>query len=120
MNKTPFGKARPGVQANTAHHEHGFRRNHDAGKLAFGYGTEGIDCTIVDISEFGAHVVGHLEQSTIPRGLFLIHLRNKIAYECEVSWIDDDRLGLKFIRQHDLANPTTPEMKAMSEQCSGH
>lgn len=117
MNRSHFGKAaRAGALPAAA--DGPTRRHREAGKLAFGFGTEGVDCTIVDISEFGAHVVGHLETSSIPRSVFLIHKRNRVAYECQVSWIDDNRLGLKFLKQHDLTDPGTPEFKAMSEQCS--
>ena len=127
MNRAPFGKAsHSGLSAQAGPHRafterrsEPRRRTHEAGKLAFGYGTVGLDCTILDISDSGAHVQTHLDAATLPRSVFLIHLQNRIAWEATVVWCDDDRLGLRFSRTHDLKNPATPELKAMSLQCDG-
>ena len=78
----------------------------DAGKLAFGLGTTGIDCTIVDASETGAKVLIGIDPSQVPNDLILIYLRKQLAYEAAVVRRTDNHLGLKFTRvleRYDLS-----------------
>ena len=125
MSKVPFGRASHAGLSPAADPRHALterrseprRRTHDAGKLAFGYGTAGLDCTILDLSHAGAHVQTTLDTASLPKTLFLVHLQNRIAWEAKVVWCDDDRLGLQFILMHDLSRPATAELKAMSQMC---
>ena len=125
MSRVPFGRASHSASSGGADPRHALterrseprRRTHDAGKLAFGYGTEGLDCTILDLSDSGAHVQTILDTASLPKTVFLVHLRDRVAWEARVVWCDDDRLGLKFILMHDLRNSATADLKAMGYMC---
>jgi hypothetical protein len=74
----------------------------------------------MEISESEAHVRVQMEPTTVPKSVILIHLRTRMAYEATVAWSGDDGLGLRFSCAHDLRNPSTPELEAMSAHCAGH
>jgi hypothetical protein len=124
MNKIPFGR-HVSVAGQTAHLVAEGSRGRvkhvlDAGRLTFGCGTSGIDCTIMDISGSKARVRVRIEPTSVPKRMALIHLRARVAYEATVVWKDDDFLGLELTCEYDLNNPSTPELQAMSLQCLGH
>ena len=126
MHKVPFGKAHVGASAgarasthiNAASQLKTFRRSHDAGKIVFGFGTAGADCVILDISETEARVRIHLDRGSLPKNLVLVHLNAWKAYDATIAWDDENRLGLKLHRAHDLRNPETRELQAMSLLCA--
>ena len=125
MNKVPFGKAHGAsadahapAHVNVAAQLKNFRRNHDAGRIAFGFGTAGADCVILDISETEARVRVHLDRGALPKNLVLIHLNAWKAYDATIAWDDENRLGLKLHRAYDLRNPETRELRAMSLLCA--
>src|SRR5579859_2819376 len=118
MHKVPFGKAHAGASAgahapahiNPAAQIRNFRRNVEAGKIVFGFGTAGADCVILDISESEARVRIHLDRGALPKNLVLIHLNAWKAYDATIAWDDENRLGLKLHQAHDLRNPETREL----------
>ena len=78
-----------------------------------------VDCTIADISEKGARVrVG--AGTTLPAELYLVHLRDRKAFESTVAWIRGEFVGLKFVAEHDLDNPETAELKVLRQHCVEH
>ena len=125
MTKVPFGRASHSASSGVTHPRGALTerrsetrlRTHDAGKLTFGYGTEGLDCTILDLSPSGAHVQTILDTASLPKSVILVHLHNRIAWEARVVWCDDDRLGLHFTLTHDLRNPSNAELRAMVQMC---
>lgn len=122
MQKIPFGRAKPAYLPPPAHgidHD-GFRRRFDSGRLTFGFGTKGIDCIVLEISPDEAHVRVHVEPGNVPKNVFLVHYRTWLAYEAVVTDVGDDTLMLEFIAAHDLKDPATPELEAMSQACAGH
>jgi hypothetical protein len=128
MHKVPFGKAHAGASANANAHAHinatgqlkNFRRSVDAGRIAFGFGTAGTDCVILDISESEARVRIHLDRGALPKNLVLIHLSAWTAYDATIAWDDENKLGLKLHRAYDLRNPANHELQAMSLLCEGY
>ena len=123
MHKVPFGKAHAPADAhahiNAANHLDSFKRSHDAGRIAFGFGTTGCDCVIMDINEQEARVRIHLDRGALPKNLVLIHLSAWKAYDATIAWDEENRLGLKLQKVHDLRNPLTAELEAMSRLCAG-
>lgn len=126
MNKVPFGKAHASAPTNAHTPAHinaasqlkSLRRNPEAGKIVFGFGTSGADCVILDISESDARVRIHLDRGSLPKNLVLVHLSAWKAYDATIAWDDDNRLGLKLHGFHDLRNPETRELQAMSLLCT--
>ena len=89
------------------------------GKLAYGAGAFSVDCVISDLSETGARV--QVEQgATFPEQVYLIHLRERTAYESKVVWRRDNFAGLEFGTAHDLESATAPELKLMRLYCVDH
>lgn len=75
-----------------------------------------VDCVIADISEAGARV--QIQQGPpVPSDVYLVHLRERAAYEAKVAWRRNDNVGLKFVARHDLENPTTEDLKVLRQHC---
>ncbi len=63
-----------------------------------------VDCAIQDISTTGARV--RLSGSDLLGDpLFLIDMRNGLAFHAQVRWRHGDRAGLAFLSYHDLSKP---------------
>lgn len=78
-----------------------------------------VDCVISDISEAGARV--QIQPGPpVPTDVFLVHLRERAAYEASVVWRRDNYLGLKFAARHDLENPNTEDLKVLRQHCVEH
>jgi len=92
----------------------------DPGKLLFGSSAGNVDCMITDISETGAGILSSFEPARLPKETILVYLRRRIAYEALVMWNEGDRIGLRFLREHDLVRPATPGLEAISRLCTGH
>jgi len=93
------------------------RRALEAGKLGSAFDKPG-DCTVTDLSGSGANVLVKVDVNYIPKKVLLILLRKRVAYTATVAWRKADRIGLKFVREHDLQNPTTPELEALGRYCA--
>jgi hypothetical protein len=78
-----------------------------------------VDCVIADISDAGARVQVQ-PGPPVPTDVFLVHLRERTAYEANVAWRRDNSLGLKFIARHDLENPSTEDLKVLRQHCVEH
>ena len=92
-----------------------------AGVLSYGPGISTVDCKIMDVSETGARVKAE-PGSIVPAHVFLVHLRDYVAYEARVAWRrDNGNLGLRFMAAHDLrAEPTDELRAAMRTYCVEH
>jgi hypothetical protein len=87
------------------------------GKLSFGRGAFTVDCTIRDISGTGARVRVQ-PGAAVPAQVFLVHLRDRTAFEATVKWRrKDGQLGLKLDAAHDLNHCRTPELKQLRRYC---
>ena len=75
-------------------------------------GSSTIDCAIRDLSASGAKV--RLAGSApLPSDLWLIEVREGLAFRCTVAWRNLPELGLAFVRVHDLKDPATPELRML-------
>ena len=122
MGNTSFGKARNTVSAVKPTIQGEPRRAKRArtllkGKLSYGHGAFTVDCVIRDFSHSGARV--RVQPGVaIPANLYLVHLRNRTAFEATVKWRDDDgNLGLKLNAAHDLDHTDHAEMKVLRRYC---
>ena len=88
------------------------------GKLWCGIQSPTIDCLIGDASIGGARV--RVRQGvTVPNNVFLIHLREWVAYRARVVWRrTDGNLGLAFKGSIDLRGALTPELQTMRYYCA--
>ncbi len=108
MSKASFGKANTGPEpsgmTDTLADRRRSRRRRTLlrGKLSDWQGKLLGDCSISDMSETGAKVTV-TDTSSVPDGVFLVDVRNRIAYKCKVVRRQaDGALGLKFVETHDL------------------
>jgi hypothetical protein len=61
-------------------------------------------CAIQDLSTTGARVkLSGAEALGDP--LYLIDMRNGLAYRAQIRWREGERVGLAFLSYHDLAKP---------------
>lgn len=80
------------------------------GMLAYDGGAFTVGCTIRDISETGARVSLPKGQF-IPAHTYLLHMRNRIAYEAVKVWSRHPDVGLKFKRTYVLSEPLPPHLQ---------
>jgi hypothetical protein len=78
-----------------------------------------VECVIADISDAGARV--QIQPGPpVPTDVFLVHLRERVAYEAKVAWRRSNNLGLKFATRYDLENPTTEDLRVLRQHCVEH
>lgn len=77
------------------------------GKLVYGEGMYSSDCLIRDVSPGGAKIVVRRTQM-IPRSLYLIAVKERLAHRAEVVWLNVPARGLKFVDTYRL-NDNIPE-----------
>ena len=82
------------------------------GKLVFGPTDITLDCTIRDLSEKGARV-RIASPVPLPDTVWLIELRNGLAFESHVAWRRVPEFGLEFRKVHDLSTTDRPELWMM-------
>ena len=71
-----------------------------------------LDCTIRDLTDKGARV-RILSPVILPDEVWLIELRNGLAFECRVAWKRVPEFGLAFVSVHDLAATERPDLRMM-------
>ena len=77
------------------------------GIVAFADGSQSFKCLIRDVSETGARVFPRGQQ--VPSDFYLIHMRDRLAYEAKVVWTNGKEVGVLFkkhIRLADIVDPT--------------
>jgi hypothetical protein len=132
MQKRPFGRAQrvateepvPAPVMRRAYSD--MRRSRRtktvlAGTLFSGQDGLTLDCVIADLSETGARV--RIEpESVLPAEVFLVHLRDYVAYEATIAWRrENGMLGLRFKSEHDLRKePEDKRKMAMRAYCAEH
>jgi|SRR5579871_1051333 len=121
-NRIAFGRARPHpLPAAHTPEQDGFRRRFDSGRISVGFGTEGLDCIILEISQNEAHVRVHVEPGSVPRNVFLVHYRTFTAYQASVSYVgSDDTLWLELLASFDLKANAKPELDELRQLCVRH
>jgi hypothetical protein len=71
------------------------------GILCYENGAHSFRCTIRDLSETGARVTLP-PNLVVPKPVYLIDLRSRLAYQAERMWSDHKWAGLKFLRRIEL------------------
>ena len=79
-------------------------RTYLKGKVVYGDGAFTIDCAIRDISDGGAKIVFD-EHQALPTEIFLIVVKQGVAYKAKVVWNKYPARGLKFFEAYPLDEP---------------
>ncbi len=88
------------------------RRTLFRGRVAHLDGSYCIDCAIRDLSDTGARVrVGALQR--LPDAVYLLDLRNRLAYEASVSWRKSPDFGLHFLKRYDFDDALSPALRRL-------
>jgi hypothetical protein len=75
-----------------------------SGRLVHSKQEMSMACAIQDLSTTGARVkLAGFDALGDP--LYLIDMRNGLAYRAQLRWREGDRAGLAFLSYHDLAKP---------------
>jgi PilZ domain len=78
------------------------------GIIAYAGGKHSLHCTIHDISDTGARVV--VRGQKVPSDFYLIHVRDRLAYEAKVVWNEGTEVGVTFKRTFRLADIGDPAL----------
>ena len=85
------------------------RRTLLAGRVCFDAGSEIFDCTIRNLSASGARITVPKDQP-LPKTLYLIKLRDRVAFEATVVWTKGTEAGLAFRRTLSLGELNDPKL----------
>jgi PilZ domain-containing protein len=69
-----------------------------------------LDCTIRDISEGGAKIV-LTDRELLPPDVFLIVVKQNIAYRAKVAWMNFPARGLAFLQAYVLKGALPGELR---------
>jgi hypothetical protein len=67
------------------------------GRVSYHDGTQVFDCSIRDLSDGGARITVPSTQ-VLPTQVYLINLRDRLAYESLVVWKRGGEAGLSFVK----------------------
>ena len=81
-----------------------------SGKFVCDHPVMSVDCTIRDITEFGARVVVG-PGVVVPRRGWLINVREGSAHQVDVVWRAGGLLGLRYGETIDVRRPGSPRLK---------
>jgi PilZ domain-containing protein len=76
-----------------------------AGAVCYADGSGSFSCTIRDLSEGGARITIPSGQ-IIPSSVFLVCLRDRVAYRARLAWNTGTEAGLAFLKSYPLAELT--------------
>ena len=79
-------------------------------------GSRSFNCVIRDLSEEGARIA-FLKNQYFPSKIYLINVRDRLAYDAEVVWNNGAQAGLKFKMVHRLPNHNGPALSHLSRLC---
>ena len=91
-----------------------------AGILSYDNGSHSFRCSIRDLSATGARI-SLPSGFMVPRPVFLIEIRARIAHEADRIWSDNKSAGLKFIRTivlDRLDDPSLAYLKRLLDSAS--
>ncbi len=81
-----------------------------SGKIVYGDGAYSVSCTIYDISSSGARVAIPKGQS-LPGEVYLIDIKNRVAYAARVVRFQVPIFGLQFTATYPLSKPLKPQLE---------
>ncbi len=79
------------------------------GVIAYNQGVHAVDCTIRDLTAHGARVAFSRSQP-IPPAVWLINVRERMAYDTRVCWRHEQDIGLAFLRTLNLGDIDDPSL----------
>ena len=106
LNTQEFTNERP-LRQGAFEYREPRRRVYLNGKIVYGQGAFSSDCVIRDLSYGGAKIVVRRTQM-MPSSLYLIAVKNQVAHEAKVTWMNVPARGLQFINTYHL-NDNIPE-----------
>ena len=80
------------------------------GEIVYDEGRYTLSCLIRSISTKGARITVQKGLS-MPTHVYLIDIRNGMAYGAEVTWMCSPLFGLNFLRTYKLAELTEPHLQ---------
>ena len=80
-----------------------------SGKLVFGLHDLTADCTIRNLSSGGAKIQTTMA-AALPRDLWLVVIKQGVAYRASIAWRTEQTLGLRFQATHDLSTDLDPQL----------
>ena len=105
----------PGAQTNAADRG-GYKarpprtRTYMSGKLVYGGGAFSVDCAIRDISRGGAKITLP-ERQFLPFDLYLIVVKNCVAHQANIVWLNAPARGLRFTRTYSMSAALPEDLK---------
>jgi hypothetical protein len=69
-----------------------------------------LDCTIHNLSKGGA-MITIAKPEILPNDLFLIVVKNKIAYRARIAWLAYPARGLQFVQDYPLQAPLPRDLE---------
>jgi hypothetical protein len=79
------------------------------GLISFPASSKPLECTIRDLSDTGARIALRTNQ-LVPREVYLINMRDRLAYRADVEWRTSIEMGLNFRETYSLAELTDPKL----------
>lgn len=113
--------AKPPIKPGTDERRSSRKRTLFSGKITYSEGAHSLDCTIRDLSETGARISLAKGQG-IPSEVYLIDIRNRMAYEAKVEWCRAPDFGLVFLKTHPVTAITDPRLAYLNRlwiACAG-
>lgn len=84
------------------------------GIVAHGLGAHSFHCTIRNLSESGARLaVGN--NALFPSDIYLINIRDRVAYEAKVVWNKGSEIGVTFTHTMPLDGITDPALAFLKQ-----
>ena len=83
-------------------------------KLVYADGAMSVDCALRDLSISGARITLKAEQA-LPNELFLLDLREGLAYEATIVWRRLPDIGLAFRGCHSLRGAASSELQRLRQ-----
>jgi hypothetical protein len=116
--EAPVTEAKPAMPASGNRRESQRQRVLVGGLIVTRNGTQSWDCSVRDLSETGAKIRVAPGQ-VIPEHCYFIQLKDGIAYEANVEWLNVPEIGLKFLNSHQLRNSTDPKYEHLRQLWMG-
>ncbi len=80
------------------------------GVVVYGQGAHSFDCSFRNLSETGARVVVG-KNAQFPSEFFLINVRDRVAYDCNLVWNNGTEIGVTFKATVTLSPKIDPALR---------
>jgi hypothetical protein len=83
-----------------------------AGIISSADGNQNFKCIIRDVNDTGARIFVRGQQ--VPSDFYLIHVRDRIAYDAKIIWHRGTEVGVSFQRTFRLADVREPALQFLT------